>query len=71
VPVAWRLTPAEARVATLVAQGLSNREVAERLSVSENTVVWHLRHVFATTGLTSRTQLAARVLRGSGMAGDG
>ena len=53
------LTPQEAQVAELVAQGLSNREVAAQLFVSPRTVEFHLRNVFAKRGLTSRSQLAA------------
>jgi pimeloyl-ACP methyl ester carboxylesterase/DNA-binding CsgD family transcriptional regulator len=53
------LTDAERRVAHLVAEGLANREVAERLYVSRYTVETHLKHVFAKLGLSSRTELAA------------
>jgi DNA-binding NarL/FixJ family response regulator len=41
-------------VLTLVAQGLSNREVAERLVVSEHTVHRHLANVYARLGASSR-----------------
>jgi pimeloyl-ACP methyl ester carboxylesterase/DNA-binding CsgD family transcriptional regulator len=53
------LTGAERRVADLVAGGLANREVAERLYVSRYTVETHLKHVFAKLGVSSRTELAA------------
>ena len=57
--LAWEtLTPAEARVAELVAAGLSNQAVAERLVVSTNTVATHLRHAFAKLGIRTRTELA-------------
>jgi DNA-binding NarL/FixJ family response regulator len=46
-------------VARLVAQGLSNREVAAHLFVSPRTVEFHLRQVFAKLHVTSRTELAA------------
>ena len=52
-----RLTPAELSVAHLVAQGLSNREVAARLYVSSKTVEYHLGHIFAKLHITSRRQL--------------
>jgi pimeloyl-ACP methyl ester carboxylesterase/DNA-binding CsgD family transcriptional regulator len=53
------LTDAERRVADLVAGGLANGEVAERLYLSRYTVETHLKHVFAKLGLSSRTELAA------------
>lgn len=52
------LTPREAEVALLVAQGLPNREAARRLSISEWTVVNHMRGVLKKLGLRSRVQLA-------------
>jgi DNA-binding CsgD family transcriptional regulator len=52
------LTSSELTVAHLVAEGLTNREVAERLFVSPHTVSSHLRHVFAKLGITSRVELA-------------
>jgi DNA-binding CsgD family transcriptional regulator len=48
------LTPTELQVAQLVQQGLSNREVAAQLFVSPRTIDFHLRNVFAKTGVTSR-----------------
>ena len=55
------LTPAEEKVATLVAEGKTNREVAAALFLSERTVEGHLSHVFAKLGVRSRTELT-RVL---------
>ncbi|MFD3655858.1 AAA family ATPase [Streptomyces sp. NPDC058620] len=55
------LTPQQQRIARYVAEGATNREVAVRLSVSPRTVDHHLRNVFATLGIRSRTELA-RVL---------
>jgi predicted ATPase/class 3 adenylate cyclase/DNA-binding CsgD family transcriptional regulator len=52
------LTPAERDVVRLVAEGLTNKDVAARLFVSPRTVQSHLAHVFAKLGVTTRTQLA-------------
>jgi DNA-binding CsgD family transcriptional regulator len=52
------LTTSELTVARLVAEGLTNREVAERLFVSPHTVSSHLRHVFSKLGINSRVELA-------------
>jgi DNA-binding CsgD family transcriptional regulator len=52
------LTTSELPVARLVAEGLTNREVAERLFVSPHTVNSHLRHVFSKLGINSRVELA-------------
>ena len=55
------LTPAERRVADLVAEGRTNREVAAALFVTERTVASHLSHVYAKLGVRSRTELARRL----------
>ena len=52
------MTTAEESVAKLVAHGLTNREVAERLFLSPHTVNSHLRHVFTKLGIKSRVELA-------------
>lgn len=56
------LTAAERRVAVLVAEGRTNREVAAALFLTERTVASHLSRVYAKLGVRSRTELA-RVLR--------
>ena len=55
------LTSTEQTVARLVAEGLSNPQVGDRLYVSRRTVQTHLAHVFTKLDITSRTQLAAEV----------
>ena len=60
-PASGALTPAEERVALLVAEGKTNREVAAALFLSDRTVEGHLSKVFAKLGVRSRTGLA-RVL---------
>ncbi len=52
------LTPAERRVAALVAEGRTNREVAAALFLGERTVETHLSHVYGKLGLRSRAELA-------------
>jgi len=53
------LTPAQTRVAELVASGLSNPEVARQLHMSLRTVESHLSRVYREHGVKSRAQLAA------------
>jgi DNA-binding CsgD family transcriptional regulator len=55
------LTPAEQRVAALVAEGRTNREVAATLFLAERTVASHLTHIYAKLGIRSRTELARRL----------
>jgi NarL family two-component system response regulator LiaR len=57
------LTERELQVVALVAQGLSNREIAEAFVISEKTVKTHIGHVLAKLGLKDRTQLAIYALR--------
>lgn len=52
------LTPRQAEVAAVVAEGLTNREVAERLCISERSVESHVERIRQRLGLRSRTQLA-------------
>ncbi|MGI5241687.1 ATP-binding protein [Dactylosporangium sp. CA-139066] len=53
------LSPQEAQIAELAAQGLSNREIGQRLFLSHRTVSSHLYRMFPKLGITSRNQLAA------------
>ncbi|MFD8525092.1 ATP-binding protein [Streptomyces capillispiralis] len=65
------LTPAERKVAWLVAQGHTNRATARELFVSPSTVATHLRSVFAKLGVDSRVRLTRLVLALPGAAPQG
>ena len=64
-PPADELSPRERQVATATAEGLTNREVAARLFLSEKTVERHLGSVYGKLGLRSRTELARRFAQGA------
>jgi DNA-binding NarL/FixJ family response regulator len=51
------LTPREEQIASLVAEGLKNREVADHLKLSEHTVKNHLFNIFERLGISSRAEL--------------
>ena len=57
------LTPTEKTIARLVADGLSNPQIGQRLYISSRTVQTHLAHMFAKLDINSRAQLAAQVTR--------
>ncbi len=56
--LALGLTEQEVRVLRLLAQGLSNQEIAEHLHISLNTVKTHLKHIFSKLNVSDRTQAA-------------
>jgi DNA-binding CsgD family transcriptional regulator len=58
-----RLTPQELAVSHLLAQGMSNREIAGELVVSVKTVEYHLGNIYSKMGISSRGQLVARMAR--------
>lgn len=57
------LTPREREILRLIAQGLTNREIAERLTLSLNTVKTHRQHLYQKLGLHRRADLVAYALR--------
>ncbi|MEU8217264.1 AAA family ATPase [Micromonospora taraxaci] len=56
------LTESETRVARMVAQGWTNRQIAEELFLSPHTVSSHLRHAFVKLGVRSRVELTHRMM---------
>jgi DNA-binding CsgD family transcriptional regulator len=60
------LTPTQPKVVDLVAQGLSNPQIGDRLFVSRRTVQTHLVDVFGKLQVSSRSQLAAEAARRRG-----
>lgn len=57
------LTPREHDVLVLVADGLRNREIANRLGISEHTVKFHLAAIFGKLAAASRTEVVRKALR--------
>ncbi|MBD5603630.1 MAG: response regulator transcription factor, partial [Candidatus Eremiobacteraeota bacterium] len=51
------LNPREAEIVRLVASGLSNRDIAGRLGMTEGTVKWHMHRIFDKVGARRRTQV--------------
>jgi ATP/maltotriose-dependent transcriptional regulator MalT len=54
------LTNRELEILALIAQGLSNKQIAETLIVSTGTVKWHTSQIYSKLGVNSRTQAVAR-----------
>jgi DNA-binding CsgD family transcriptional regulator len=62
-PLVERLTPREAEVLALVADGLPNKAIAARLGVSDETVKFHLATIFGKLGAANRTDAVRRAIR--------
>ncbi|HEY6508463.1 MAG TPA: response regulator transcription factor [Vicinamibacterales bacterium] len=62
---AWveALTPRESQVLAFVAQGLSNRAIAERLSISDQTVKFHVASIMGKLGTANRVETVRRAVR--------
>lgn len=59
----WRLSPRELDVVRLLAHGLSNTEIADRLHITRRTVSTHVEHILDKCGVPSRVAVAARAAR--------
>jgi DNA-binding CsgD family transcriptional regulator len=66
----WDLTETERLIADLVAEGRTNREVADALFISVKTVEWNLSKVYGKLGIRSRTELASKAGAGTDKPGD-
>lgn len=63
-PDPWpSLTPSELRIAAFVAQGLTNKDIAQQLFVSAHTVDAHLKHIFTKLGIHSRVELTVLTMK--------
>lgn len=62
-PLVERLTPRETQVLDLLAGGMSNRAIAVRLGISEETVKFHLGAIFGKLGASNRTDAVRLALR--------
>ena len=60
---AQSLSRREQEILELLSRGFSNKEIASQLSISIETVTWHLRHTYTKLHVRSRTQAALRFLR--------
>ncbi|GAY20294.1 helix-turn-helix transcriptional regulator [Sphingobium fuliginis] len=60
------LTKRQRDVLRLLAQGASNKDIAQRLNISESTVKVHVRAIMAVNGASNRTQIVAHLLKGGG-----
>jgi DNA-binding NarL/FixJ family response regulator len=56
------LSRREQEILELLAQGCSNKDIASKLSISVETVTWHLRHIYSKLHVRSRTQAALKFL---------
>ena len=65
-PTAAVLSARERQIASAVAEGMSNRDIARALGITEQTVKNHLTAIFAKMKVTSRLQLALAVLKHRG-----
>ena len=58
----YGLTPAEAKLAALLAHGKSVTEAADELHITQNTARTHLKHIFQKTGVKRQSELVKLIL---------
>ena len=63
VPAAVDLTPRESQVLGLLAEGLTNKAIAQRLSISDHTVKFHVNAILGKLNAQSRTDAVVRATR--------
>jgi len=63
IPYTSQLSPREADIIRLIAQGLSNRQIGQRLVLSEKTVKNHVSRIFSKLNFTARSQAAVHAIR--------
>lgn len=61
------LTPTEARIADVLAQGRSRAQIADDFGISRTTVAFHMRNIFQKTGTSRQAELVSLLLRSGGM----
>jgi DNA-binding NarL/FixJ family response regulator len=61
-PAAEMLTERELQIASLVAEGMVNKQIADKLAISEYTVATHLRRMFAKLGVDTRASMISRCM---------
>ena len=66
VAAALDLTPSESRIASLLAEGNSIRDIAQSTSREESTIRWHIKHIFTKQGISRQAELTRRVLELAG-----
>ena len=62
-PAESLLTPRETELLQLIVDGLSNKAIADRLSLSENTIKYHIKNILQKLGVQNRTEAATQALR--------
>ena len=65
VPASDGLTQRESEILMLLSEGLSNKEIAERVKISYDTVLAHLRHIYEKLHVRGRTEAVRKYLKSS------